>query len=223
MQHNTKRNVIIVICSIILLFYFVTFPWGLILTFGCIGAPEISIPLIRSAEFDFELKYSDNGVVKNIDGTYVCKYDGVDYSFGQNKKYIKWKSMVKGTQDEKILLKTINEKTLDSLGMKSDRTKVFFNPGNAGYFLGGAYDKPAEEIVVIGYDDSSKYNSYTVSHYNYEEIRDLYGIEILSFRIEPPIKNYFVYNGVIMLITFAILIIVIVGIKALKRRFMPSV
>ena len=34
-------------------------------------------PEIKAGEFDFEFTYEVDGEIKNIEGTYVCKFDGI--------------------------------------------------------------------------------------------------------------------------------------------------
>lgn len=133
-------------------------------------------PQIEYGEFDFSLVYSVNGEEVRVDDTLVCEYDGVSKQLDGVSN--KWKTYIKGTDDDKILIS------------ENENGKIYlFLPSDARYYM----DDPEFEMSDLQIDEKPWFvyeNNDLVSTYD-EEQRALAGFEVIEWEIEGPIENIY--------------------------------
>lgn len=65
--------------------------------------PNPPEPEITYCEFPFEIVYEIDGEIITINDVYVCQYDGIGANEGSGK-YRVWKSYIKSTGEENLIL-----------------------------------------------------------------------------------------------------------------------
>ncbi len=135
-------------------------------------------PKIKQGEFPFSLTYKINGETIIADGTYVCAYDGIGWDTGRGF-YRKWNGYVKETGLENVLI------------FEDSKGKIFCRVGNPEYYMG---DNKKLSWETNALNPPHLYEEKKVNDYIYrsvEEIRETYGIEIISWEFSEPIQNSF--------------------------------
>lgn len=135
-------------------------------------------PVIREGEFDFVLTYEVDGKIDTIEGTYVCKFEKVEYFLdGINRK---WTGYIKGHENfTSYALKTTDEGVI--------KVELDLDPG---FFMSDPHYKsninsderkpePYLFITPTEYDVNE-------SKLNYYEGDD---VKIISFEYDAPIEN----------------------------------
>ena len=135
-------------------------------------------PVIKTGEFDFKLVYEMDSEIKTIEGTYVCKFKGIDRSFvGAGRR---WKGYIKGHDGStRYLLKTIDK---GDVMVELDFSAVYFMSDPD--FI-DAYDVAPEPYIYITSGD--------VETGEYFELYEGDDIKIISFEYDPPIENEYRY------------------------------
>ena len=141
--------------------------------------PNPPLPEITYGEFPFRLEYEINGERIVIEDTVICKFDGVGVDvFG---KHLKWK---------RYLASGIEWVTLYYI---DDLKSIRFITGSAQYYL-GEYEKEGEDIADDKIYIYEKPNSGIIPAgklISLDELRDIYGITIISWQPSPPIESTF--------------------------------
>lgn len=133
-------------------------------------------PKTKQGEFPFSLTYKVNGETTTIKNTYVCVFEGVGWDTGRGF-YRKWNGYVKETGLENVLI------------FEDSKIKVFCQVGDPQFYMGDDKNLSWENkslspphIYLI-----KKSNNY--DYMSVEEIKQTYGIEIISWEFSEPIKG----------------------------------
>ena len=175
----SKKSKLLIItgCSIIALFALFAIPW-LIIYGGIWLSPDPPKPQIAYGEFPFELVYSLDGEILTINDVFVCEYDGIEVNEGTGKE-IKWKSYLKSTNQENLILYQEND------------IKIICSIGTAEYYM-----SEPEYYEIFGDEENSPilslyqdYGSVTSSHVLSDGGKEKYKIELISWKFSKPIEN----------------------------------
>ena len=135
-------------------------------------------PKIKTGEFDFSFVYEIDGEIKTIEGTYVCKFKGIDRSFdGAGRHWIGYIKDHDGTTC--YYLKTVDKGDVI--------VELDFSPR---YFMSDpdfidAYDIAPEPYIYITSGDPD--------NGQYFELYEGDAIKMISFEYDPPIENKYGY------------------------------
>ena len=142
---------------------------------GYIGTP--TTPVVKEGEFDFALTYEIDGEIKTIEGTYVCKFEKVEYFLdGINRK---WTGYIKGHEhSDMYALKTTDEGIIK---VNPDLSPEFFM-SDPHYKSGENTDFPKPEPYLYIVAEESE-NEYLLNRYEGDDVK------IISFEYDPPIEN----------------------------------
>lgn len=187
------KNLIIVIIALIavvlMIGYFVVWPWVLI--FSGTYLPNPLKPEITYGEFPFKLVYEINGKKKVIEDSLICEYDGIGINEGQGK-YRKWKDHLASGKKELLLLKVNNPVGFGS-GGKIVTREIYYNTGSAGYYMGdlGEGEEYDNNILVACYFEKYADGSTSDGAISQGELLNKYHIKLISWDYTKPIKNKF--------------------------------
>ena len=136
-------------------------------------------PEIKNGEFDFALTYEVDGEIKNIEGTYVCKFDGTSRELdGVSRDWIGYiKDHDNYTEYE---IKTTDEGMI----MISLDIRPEFFMSDPDYI--DNYDIVPEPYVFITSGDPTiedPTNEVTFDYYSGDDVK------IISFEYDEPIEN----------------------------------
>lgn len=185
----SKDNILtaLIAFGIILVLLLVFLASFVILAAGLYGyiLPNPSVPKITQEEFDFEIRYEVDGEEYFLQDTFVCEFDGFDMKgtemFGDivEKKRV-WNGYIKSTGDEDLLI------------YSDKRVKIYCSVGDAGHYMGDP--KLSEDTGFNSYMYDS-YGRKTYWHiFEKEESDRICDVQLISFEIEKPIKNRFIYT-----------------------------
>ena len=144
-----------------------------------LGVPK---PEIREGELDFALTYEVDGEIKNIEGTYVCKFDGISRNIdGVGRKWIGYIKDHDDFTDYEI------KKTDDgTIKINLDISSQFFM-SDPFYKLSGNTDDPKPEpYIYITSGDPSIEDPANETFFSLYEGDD---VKIISFVYDEPIEN----------------------------------
>ena len=144
---------------------------------GFIGTP--TTPAVKEGEFDFVLTYEIDGEIGTIEGTYVCKFEKVEYFLdGINRK---WTGYIKGHEhSDMYALKTTDEGIIK---VNPDLSPEFFM-SDPHYKSNENTDYPKPEPYLYIVAEESE-NEYLLNRYEGDDVK------IISFEYDPPIENTF--------------------------------
>lgn len=142
---------------------------------GFISAP--TTPEIKEGEFDFVLTYEIDGEIEAIEGTYVCKFEKIEYFLdGMNRK---WSGYIKGHEhSDMYALKTTDEGIIK---VNLDISPEFFM-SDPHYKSNENTDYPKPEPYLYIVAEESE-NEYLWNLYEGDDVK------IISFEYDPPIEN----------------------------------
>lgn len=134
-------------------------------------------PEIKEGEFDFVLTYEVDGEIGTIEGTYVCKFEKVEYFIdGVDRE---WTGYIKGHErDTAYALKTTDEGII--------KVELDLSPE---YFMSDPFYKSninADEPKPEPYLYITEVESELEYKFNYYEGDD---VKIISYEYDPPIEN----------------------------------
>ena len=139
-------------------------------------------PEIKEGEFDFALTYEVDGETKVIEGTYVCKFDGVSRNIdGVGRKWIGYIKDHDDFTDYEI------KKTDDgTIKINLDIYSQFFMSDPIYKLSGNTDDPKPEPYIYITSGDASvedPANEVTLNLYEGDDVK------IISFEYDEPIEN----------------------------------
>ena len=152
---------------------------------GCdfIEAP----PEIKEGRFNFSVTYEERGELKTITGVYVCEYAGLSWTLEGGDFTRGWDGHVEGNDT--------GEAAHFKIGTTGDGGDILISlGGSADYFMGdhGMGDDYAPEPgVYVEYTDETNTSAEVIS--DAAQIEELYGIKIVSYEYDEPIKNSFAF------------------------------
>lgn len=148
--------------------------WGMVL------APDAPKPKVKSAEFSFRLEYKINGETRVIEDVFVTQYI-------HNKRGVArtWSGHIKDSEEKNVLL------------LERDSEKLYYMIHFPAYYMGdekkySPYNYP--EFAPFFKVYKNDYSKVYKSDYNtvfLDELLEDYGIELISWEIDPPIVNAF--------------------------------
>lgn len=161
---------------------------------GVLFLPNPPKPSIKSAEFDFSLKYEIEGEVRTLSDTLVCEFDGFAIDEGRGKTR-RWKEYYKNKQKNELFaypygnLKYHKPQYDQILLQDIEQYKIVFATESAEYFMGepeykGTDTKPYIQVfdTNIGYYKDTKES---------EIFLEEHGFKIIEWQCDSPIKNSF--------------------------------
>jgi len=135
-------------------------------------------PAIRSAEFEFELKYELYGKTIVVQDVLVCEYRRIEWNtnVGWHRVYNKYIKSDKKTKD--IMLFEL-EKGLN----------LYYDTGYPAFYMGETEQKKDEKFNFV-YSAQNDHPTTSRKFYNNKSYED-FGIVFISWTIDPPIQNNF--------------------------------
>lgn len=171
----------ILLISIIILIIglaFAIIPWTTLYIGLWIGETPPK-PMYKYGEFPFELIYELDGEIKTIKDTIVCNYKGIGISEA-NGKYRKWTQTLKSGEDKILLLKA------------SDILEIYFDPGPAWFYMGdGDLSTFKSDFPNAKYLEKYEGGITKKGVITAEKLWEQYKLKLISWKVVPPIKNYF--------------------------------
>ncbi len=139
-------------------------------------------PEIKEGEFDFALTYELDGETKKIEGTYVCKFEGVSRALdGVGRD---WKGYIKDHDDfTNYELKTTDEGVIKvDLDICAD---FFMSDPNYQNMKNSDDPKPEPYVYITSGDPSAEdpANEFFFDLYEGDDVK------IISFEYDQPIEN----------------------------------
>ena len=141
-------------------------------------------PEIKEGEFDFALTYEVDGETKKIEGTYVCKFEGVSRALdGVGRD---WKGYITDHDDSASYeLKITDEGTIKvDLDICSE---FFMSDPQYEMIVSSEQTKPEPYVYITSGDPSTEEPSNVVSFDLYEGD----DVKIISFEYDEPIENIY--------------------------------
>jgi len=160
-------------------------PGYTILLLSMCSRPDPFVPEITSAEFPFKIVYTVDGEEFVYEDVITCEYTGINNDAGHSEKYRTW-SKEFGKKSDIILCELGNDQVI--------RFRINYS---AAYLMGDKknpryYDSSPEVLLATRFMLDTGYPSYsTDKKLEAQELKDVYGIEIISFEMQPPIENTF--------------------------------
>jgi len=139
-------------------------------------------PEVKEGEFDFALTYEVDGEVKKIEGTYVCKFEGIDRQLDGVAR--KWTGYIKDHDN----FTTYDIKTTDEGDIKVDLDiSAQFFMSDPFYKISANTDDPKPEpyVYITSGDPAIEDPANEVSFGIYEGD----DVKIISFEYDPPVQN----------------------------------
>ena len=139
-------------------------------------------PEIKEGEFDFALTYEVDGKTEKIEGTYVCKFEGVSRALdGVGRD---WKGYIKDHDDSASYeLKTTDEGTIK---VDLDICSEFFMSDPNYQNMKSSDDPKPEPYVYITSGDTSVEDPANEVFFSLYEGDD---VKIISFEYDQPVEN----------------------------------
>ena len=153
--------------------------------------PEPTKPEITYGEFDFKLTYEVDGKTKTIEDTIICEFDGFEW-LGESGKYRKWKSKLKSGNDEIVLLDLRDKNEINEYG--NTMLELIFYWGNAEFYMGDEITymtRRAQNLTEINYRFQAANGRIGSSAYGADVALERYGIRLIKWECDEPIKNTF--------------------------------
>lgn len=172
-----KVVIIAIGCSKFAFLALFAIPW-LIIYGGIWLSPNPLKPHTTYGEFPFELVYSIDGEIVKINDVFVCEYNGIEANEGTGKE-IKWKSYLKSTNQENLILYQAND------------IKIICSIGTAEYYMSEPeyYETYGDEEISPILSLYQDYGNITSSHVLSDEEKEKYKIKLISWRFSNPIEN----------------------------------
>ena len=160
-------------------------------------------PTITQQDFDYTITYKVNGETKTLVGVYSCRFNGFD------------------SVDDPRARNYVGEHTIDGVTTSSRTYTVIQNDGIELYIV-----IPFDEHYLMGdTEDDSDVSSLDAPYfeavdgngvgYEEDEIRNLFGAEIVDWEYPDPVENTFVFGGFSRLHAESMLVMFLVGLLVL--------
>ena len=155
------------------------------LIFGAFTGAFVSVPKpeIKEGEFDFALTYEVDGEIKKIEGTYVCKFEGVSRAIdGVGRK---WKGYIKDHDD----FTGYEIKTTDEGVIKVDLnicSEFFMSDPEYAMIVSSEQTEPEPYVYITSGNENVEddpTNEVFLGLYEGDDVK------IISFEYDQPIEN----------------------------------
>ena len=161
---------------------------------GALFLPNPPKPTIKSAEFNFTLKYEISGEVRTLSDILVCEFDGFSVDEGRGKTR-RWRKHYKNVENNELFdFPSGNPKyykpKYDQILLQSiENNKIVLTVASAEYFLGEPEYKETPEMPYIQvYDTDTGYYKDPIQS---KEFLDGLNFKVISWYCDPPIQNSF--------------------------------
>ena len=154
----------------------------------CLTSCEMEpAPEIKEGRFNFSITYEEWGETKTVSGVFVCEYAGRSFTLEGGDLTREWKGYVEGVENlHDTFYATVR------VGETDDGGEILLNLGVfAAYFMGESdfADSVIEPSLLIVY--SSEDNLSSEFSDDPEELEGVYGLKIIDYHYDEPIKNSF--------------------------------
>ncbi|MBQ5906116.1 MAG: hypothetical protein IIW88_09645 [Clostridia bacterium] len=141
-------------------------------------------PEIKEGEFDFALTYEVDGETKKIEGTYVCKFDGISRQLdGVGRKWIGY--IKDHNESTNYDIKITDEGTIKvDLDICAD---FFMSDPNYPNMKSSDDPKPEPYVYITSGNEGIEDPANEVSFSLYEGD----DVKIISFEYDPPVENLY--------------------------------
>ncbi|MBE7083371.1 MAG: hypothetical protein E7373_02055 [Clostridiales bacterium] len=151
---------------------------------GCEIEPA---PKIKEGRFNFSINYEEWGDVKTVSGVFVCKYAGRSFTLEGGGFTREYEGHVEGVENlHETFYATV------CVGETDDGGEILLSLGVfAAHFMGEPdfADSVIEPYLYIAY--SSEDNLSCEMSDDPEVIQGVYGLKIIDYHYDKPIKNSF--------------------------------
>ena len=162
---------------------------ALVLLFStCLTSCEVEpAPKIKEGRFNFSVTYEEWGEAKTVSGVFVCEYAGRSFTLEGGDFTRDWEGSVEGVENlHDTFFATVR------VGETNDGGEILLNLGVfAAHFMGEPdfADSVIEPSLYIAY--SSEDNLACETSDDPEVIQGVYGLKIIDYHYDKPIKNSF--------------------------------
>jgi hypothetical protein len=168
---HQKRNVILGLSSIIAVLF---------IRLSLTSCANQSPPSIKHGEFPFYLKYEMHGKIYEIRDTVICDFSGYDISGGFGK-YRSWEEHLKSGRDRFSIILKENEASVLKPGRINRRSELYFNYGEAQYYMGDPNAKSALHAkpnfcYVETYDETPNTTNIDATNLTSKQLQMYFGI-----------------------------------------------
>ena len=153
--------------------------------FGAVTGAFATVPKpeIKEGEFDFALTYEVDGEIKKIEGTYVCKFEGVSRALdGVGRK---WKGYIKDHDD----FTGYEIKTTDEGVIKVDLnicSEFFMSDPEYAMIVSSEQTEPEPYVYITSGNENVEDDPTNEVFFSLYEGDD---VKIISFEYDQPIEN----------------------------------
>jgi hypothetical protein len=144
-------------------------------------------PTIKEGRFNFSVTYEHWGETKTLSGVFVCNYAGRSFTLEGGDFTRSWEGHIEGIEHaEEIYKSSVLICTTDDGG------EIFLDFDlSAAHMMGEAYlaDALIEPTFFLVY--SNEDNTGSESGGDANEIEERYGLKIVEYKYDEPIKNSF--------------------------------
>ena len=170
-----KRKIIVLILALSLMMCVLT---------SC-GVEEL--PKVKEESFDFSVTYEEWGEEKTISGVYVCKFAGYDFTLEGGDFTRSWEGHIEGVEhadevyNSAVLICETDDGGEIYLDFSLSAARMMGEP-----YLDDAVIEPGFFLVYSNEDNTA---SESGGDENY--IEEHYGLKIVDYQYDSPIKNSF--------------------------------
>ena len=143
-------------------------------------------PKIKEGRFNFSITYEQWGEEKTVSGVFVCKYAGRNFTLEGGKFTREWEGHVEGVEHaEEVYTAAVLIYETDDGG------EIYLDFGLFPARMMGEPDF-ADSVIEPALFFVYSNEDHTGAVFGDEgEIEELYGLKIIDYQYDPPIKNTF--------------------------------
>ena len=142
-------------------------------------------PTIKEGRFNFSVTYEHWGEVKTLSGVFVCRYAGRTFSLEGGDFTRSWEGHIEGIEHAgEIYNSAVLICTTDDGG------EIFLDFSlSAPHMMGEPYLADAVIEPSFFHEYSNEDRTSSQSGADAQEIEELYGLRIIEYKYDEPIKN----------------------------------
>ena len=150
---------------------------------GCgLGVPR---PEVKEGRFNLSITYEIGGKVDTLSVVYVCEFDGTSWALDSGYSSRDWIGCAEGNYE--------GDYNSAIVGTTEDGGDIILFFGvYPEYFMGdpeiGDSGIPEPSIYIVYPEDENGASSFVTEK---EELKEVYGISIISYEYDEPIENSF--------------------------------
>ena len=142
-------------------------------------------PEIKEGRFDLSVTYEIGGKAETLSVVYVCEFDGTSWAIDSGYSSRDWRGYAEGNYKGDYNSAVVG--TTDDGG-----DIILFFGVYPEYFMGdpeiGDSGIPEPSIYIVYPEDENGASSFVTEK---EELKEVYGISIISYEYDEPIENSF--------------------------------